>query len=368
MTNAQNVSINYRNVTLKNLKATAIDETADAGGRKRTNENVLRLVVNDEFEALTTERFWESFRKQFHGQGVPKSFKLFSAQEIIDRLNTKGYDQRALRMCIENSGGKEKLLGLSDQSKAVIDFDSFNEISRQHGNGIVSYDNGVATMELAPRDGNQAFKIGGDDFKPRFILRTSVDGLGNTSFFTSLLRLVCQNGNVGYNPAFEQMIHLGKEDGIFSLNRAITCYDNEKSYHEIIQRMTSAQNSWASLNECQSMHDRFIKLGADNKTMGAFRAMTGNVVELYGLSNLNYMSKSKQAVMPAKCRVYDLINFATELATHHASIDVARKIHGLVGELLAFEYNLEGTAKAGEDFQDLFIEAKTVEISAPIAA
>ncbi|MEZ4236145.1 MAG: hypothetical protein R3F59_08280 [Myxococcota bacterium] len=61
-------------------------------------------------------------------------------------------------------------------------------------------------------------------------------------------------------------------------------------------------------------------------------------------------------MLPAKCRVYDLINFASEVATHHALPEAAWQLQGWLGRLISDEYDLEGTAEGSADFDAFFLE------------
>ena len=56
-----------------------------------------------------------------------------------------------------------------------------------------------------------------------------------------------------------------------------------------------------------------------------------------------------------RCTVYDLINFATEVASHHAEAEGARKIQAWVGDCLANEYDMEGTRDKITDFKDFHL-------------
>jgi len=59
--------------------------------------------------------------------------------------------------------------------------------------------------------------------------------------------------------------------------------------------------------------------------------------------------------LPAPCKVYDVLNFASEMATHHADPGGARAIQAFLGDLIASEYDLEGTADHFADWRDFFI-------------
>jgi hypothetical protein len=67
------------------------------------------------------------------------------------------------------------------------------------------------------------------------------------------------------------------------------------------------------------------------------------------------LSTKKQRVLPAACKVYDVLNFMSELATHHANFVGARRLQAMIGELVGAEYDLEGTAEKYSDFRDFFI-------------
>jgi hypothetical protein len=100
-----------------------------------------------------------------------------------------------------------------------------------------------------------------------------------------------------------------------------------------------------------TFHDK--NLGSD--ILNRLSEITGRPQELYGLANLDALSEKKQRILPAKCRVYDLINFVTEIATHHVDYNQAVRLHGLVGSLLSDDYDLEGSAEQVGEFSDLFL-------------
>ena len=54
------------------------------------------------------------------------------------------------------------------------------------------------------------------------------------------------------------------------------------------------------------------------------------------------------------CRVYDLLNFSSELATHHSDAAGNRALQAYIGSLISEEYDLEGTAENVTEFADFF--------------
>ena len=209
-----------------------------------------------------------------------------------------------------------------------------------------------------PSSGDAAIQIGPDCFKNRFTLETPVDGYGNPRIYLSLLRLLCVNGMIAYTPVFRSEIRVGK-DVTWSIARALESYDNGEGYAALRQRFESAQNSWASLHECHGLYRILARLqGAGNippSSLADFNRVTGNLNELYGLANLDALSSKRQRVLPARCRVYDVLNFMSELATHHATPLGNRVLQAHLGSLIADEYDMEGTVEKMQDFNDFFV-------------
>ena len=86
--------------------------------------------------------------------------------------------------------------------------------------------------------------------------------------------------------------------------------------------------------------------------------MTGDVSQIYGLANVDALSVKRQRTLPVNCRVYDLLNFASELATHHATGSGSRTLQGWIGTLVSREYDLENSCAAFDDFRDFFLDRK----------
>ena len=82
----------------------------------------------------------------------------------------------------------------------------------------------------------------------------------------------------------------------------------------------------------------------------------GDLHARYGLANLETLSAKRQRILPARCRVYDLINFASELATHHVPVEHRGRLQAYIGTLVSDEYDLEGTAERVPEFKDLFAD------------
>ena len=139
------------------------------------------------------------------------------------------------------------------------------------------------------------------------------------------------------------------------------------------QRFEAAANSWASVYEVQRLYHVLVNLHnqgllRSTKTVrssdrvvsasdliASLNRLAGDFSEIYGLANLDALTHKRQRTLPSKCKVYELINFASETATHHVDPTAQRRIQAYIGELVANEYDLEGTADRFSDWSDFFI-------------
>ncbi len=359
-----------------------LEEGDDAGSSRTRGPKVGAVYVNDE-PLRPSGRFWTSFFMRF---GIGKSvFNYFDHAEVFARLAARSPSDR-LRFVVErDEHGAGSLLAVSNPTKAVVKQDDLRELLDRYDGHRVTYHNGVVESHHAPRVGRR-FHVSGDAFANRFVVRTPIDGFGQPSIYLSLLREVCSNGMIGESPAFRSQLALGKGDDevTYTLSRALDGFNNDEGYAALRQRFESAAESWASVHEAAGLYALLAKLtgGGDSpgstgprsfgtdgashdglferKDLGTqllkrFHQTTGDVTRLYGLANANALSAKRQKTLPVNCKVYDLLNFATEVATHHAGPAHARRLHAWAGGLVSGEYDLEGTADQYGDFQDFFV-------------
>ena len=192
----------------------------------------------------------------------------------------------------------------------------------------------------------------------RFVIEAPVDGFGDPRIYLSLLRQVCSNGAIGYSRAFRSDIRMG-QDVMHTLERALMQFDHDEGFSALRQRFDSAQKSWASLRETlllQKTLARLLHAGLLPLPDALIRLdrLAGDLHGLYGLANLDSMTAKRQRILPARCRVYDLLNFASEMATHHARPEGRMRLQAYIGSLVSDEYDLEGTAEKVPQFMDLF--------------
>lgn len=310
---------------------------------------------------VPTGRFWQSL---FHRFGLAGNvFRYFRYAEVFARVVEHNPDDR-LRLCVERSNGPfPRLLAVSNPRRAVLGYDETRQLVTRHGGAGVSYRDGVVTSDHTPRSGDRDFSIGPDKFNNRFNVEVPVDGFGQPRIYLSLLRQVCSNGAVGYTRAFRSDIRVGS-DAAYTLERALGQFDHDEGFAALRQRFESAQRSWASVAEVMLLRKTVARVrragkGGDDTVGQSFvaevDALAGDLHALYGMSNLESLSSKRQRVLPARCRVYDLINFASEVATHRANDEGRMRLQAYIGTLISDEYDLEGTAEKVPEFKDLFL-------------
>lgn len=314
------------------------------------NKNVY-LAVDGE-EVLTTQRFWNSLSSKF--QLSPGTFRYFTHAEVFERVASVKSGAN-IQLAIETYQGKQRALAVTSPSSPSFDLGGLAKITGKDSE--ITYNDGVATYFKEPKSKSQ-FDVSGDAFYNKFALEVPLDGYGKPRAFVSTLRQVCTNGMVAYAPSFTTDISTGKLPWAV-LERAFNTFDNPDGYSAIRERLASAQTSFASVREVQALKGLLFK-NQLTSLIEDLDLVTGSLTQLYGVTNLEVLSDKKRRLFKTNAMVYDLINFATEVATYYAPTPYAQlAMHAFVGTLLSQEYDLEGTAvnKPKRTFKDFLIAA-----------
>ncbi|NNE01236.1 MAG: DUF932 domain-containing protein [Pirellulaceae bacterium] len=352
--NTSKPNFTYGHATVSDLRVREVQRT-------QSGRVILKNLEIDGQSVIATRRFWRSFFTRF---GIAENvFRYFAPSEVFQRISQMNADD-AFRFCISNQqvAGKStnRLLAVTSTKRPVIRYDEVADLVSRYGGTDVTYRDGLVTSIHAPRGGTREFKIGGDQFRDRFCLETPVDGYGHPKLFLSMLRMVCSNGMVGYTKAFRSDIPVGKHMD-HCIARALESFDNGDGYAALRQRFESSQTSWASVHECLTLGAVLERLQRERQAttkglLSRFRSIAGNMSELYGLANLEALSDKRKRILPSKARVYDLINFASEVATHHTLPEGANRMQAYIGSLIADEFDLEGTANDAPEFDAFFLD------------
>lgn len=388
---ADDVTFDYEYVPVNDMHAVK-------GTCPRTGKEVVTAMEVGEEQFVPTERFWTSLYARF---GFNKAFfKYFDHVEVFERIAERE-SRDNMRVCIErnSASGANRLLAVSNPAKPIVAYDDLMEKLELFGGGGIQYHDGVVQSWHTPKS-HQRFNIGGDAIDTRFVVATPIDGYGLPNVYLALVRMVCTNGIIALGKIFRSQIALGKgnDDVGFALTRVLDQFGNDEGYAALRQRMESSTQSWASVHESMELyrlltklhHNNGVRLGGDGESvpaspmmrsllasnldgralgedealagspiMRAYHNMTGDVSRLYGLANIDAISAKRQRALPVKCTVYDMLNFATELSSHHAgTVDGGRQLNAWVGTMLSSEFDMEQTKTKFEDFADFHLTKK----------
>lgn len=320
------------------------------------------------------KRFWSSLHLRF---GFTSNiFRYFAPEEVFQRISSVSPNDQ-LRWCIAwDKKDKGTLLAVSNPTAGLIRHQDVLGLLKRYGAESIAYSNGVVTSTHAPRHGG-TFDIAGDKFQNKFVIETPIDGFGRPAAFLSLLRLLCSNGAIGYSPAFRSEVNVGRSKGgtEFALVRVLEGFNNEEGYAALRQRFEAATRSWASVHEVNQAYRTLVRaihagqVGGDGASTPAprsavlhgFHKMAGDLPLMYGLANLDALSVKRQSTLPSACKVYDLLNFTSEVATHHAADDAKPALQAFIGGLVSSEYDLEGTVEQFGEWRDFFVGNDTAK-------
>lgn len=366
-----NVETESRLLPLSDMKVSfeKYDDYEHFKNRGQADRNTI-ITLKDGRRLGISPRFWQSFSMMFNLNR--STFNYFKHDEVFERISEKN-KKANVRITYEKyaqagfNGTDGQLLAISAPTKAMLHMDEANSLISRYGGKKTSYRDGVVIASFdSPFP--MEMDIAGDEFRTMFTMQMPVDGYGMPASYLTLLRLVCTNGMVGMTSAFKTKFQLGGDDSSVRhvLDRAITSFNNEEGFHAMRDVVELASSSWASLYEFMSLH-KAINAAATNDSWGVDKRvrilkqlndMAGNMMGLYGVTGFNEPSTKRSRFLPVKCTVYDLVNFATEVASHHLTTQRARvRMHAWVGDLITRDFDLANTTKTAPNFADILIEA-----------
>ena len=363
-----------RNVkTINAFKVEYLRDPKTFKNRSDADRNTL-LVFPDGRKYQVSPKFFNSFSNTFRlGRSV---FEWYTPNEVFERIaQTK---RELVRITVDNNAtptkgpnGEEihgKALTITLPSKAILRPEDVSSLITGNGGHSVMYKDGmVAATFDTPFP--ITYTIGKQDsaFESKFYMEFPLDAYVQPVSYLMLLRRVCTNGAVARTRAFRTEFSLGKDDTDLNavLDRAISSFNNEEGYHSFNERLQAASRSWASLRETLNLHKCIVRGGQlENWDLKKKREIaenlnrvTGNPMLMYGIVSGGEPSLRQASVMPVKATVYELINFATEVATHHMSQLYAKNtIYGWVGDTIVEDFDLDNSVTVNPDFTAFMID------------
>lgn len=362
--------VHYTTVSIRDIFIDREPPSCNSPGR------IINMEINDIDKPVNcTGRFINSFLGLF---GLSKSiFNLFDHSEVIDRLLIKGKGDKVRLALQSNKDDTYTALAVMKPTKPYVDaFDLFELMTKM---GIpeteISYTLGVVRSTHKPSVlGDNVVNIGDDEVVRRFVMDVPIDGYGVPSAYLSMIRLICSNGMIGEAPSFRSQLNIGKAEVIDSklstnaiptIRKFIESHNNEEGFHLLTERMRIASKTPASLNEFNNLcklltNDQFMNLHKrKNESSDIFEVLSNlagkDMMEKYGLVNLDQISAKKRKLVPIECTLMNLINVASELHTHRADPQQRKRLSGFIGQSLSEEFDLEGIDPIADKTTDLYL-------------
>lgn len=302
------------------------------------DRGIMSLGIDGERFKLTP-RFHKSLASEL---GVPYGvFDLFRPEEVMQRAAKVRPDLK-LRVTLDRECGE--VLGVAERRGVPLPVryvaNTLHDDSRLQE---MTYKDGVITAKLAM---DEAWKVPNDsEYNIHVQCRIPVDGVGSPYMTLATLRLVCTNGAVAEAPIFRTKMEIKDNDGSH-FARLLKSFDNPQGVELLQERMIQAAETKASVGEFYALETAIRKVvpaGHDQLVLcDRLHEMASNPCVRYGVTELAKIGQKKRGLLPVDCSVSDLLNFASELATHHGDIASDLKpLHAYAGTLLAKGFDLE---------------------------
>lgn len=286
-----------------------------------------------------TPRFHKSLASQL---GVPYGvFNLFEPQEVMERA-AKVQPDLKLRLTVDCKD--MKALGVSERKGVPVPVRYIIDILRSDPRTrAITYKDGVMSAEL---NLGEKWEVPNDsEYHVHVQCRIPVDGVGSPTMNLATWRQVCENGAIAEAPIFRTRMEIKDNDG-GHFGRLLRSFSNPEGVELLQERMTEAAETKASVGEFYALEEIIRKVvpAGHNQLLlrDRLHEMALNPCVRYGVTELGKIGQKKRGLLPVDCSVSDLLNFASELGTHHRRIITDMKpLHAYTGTLLAKGFDLE---------------------------
>ncbi len=313
-----------------------------------------------------TDRFLTSLSRMMKFSN--NIFKYFSAEEVFARVYERNPD---VRFQVTFDMQDKDVLGVVDVQKNILPAQyACRVLAEDPRIKDIHYSNGLWEARLSL---NSEFNIRNDsNYAQELVVHYPVDGVSMPAIYLAVLRQVCSNGAVALVNSFKTEIEIGDNTGMH-LSRLLRSFNNDNGFAALESRIQTAQETMASVAEFQKIENLLSSNIADSQAFLPLRTqlhqLAGDPCSHYGITSLNNIQPKRRALLPVGCSVNDLLNFCSELTTHHENIlQKIKPFNAEIGKILSAEFDLEGmyfNQKSAKDFHlhDVVIDAETVEAS-----
>ena len=292
----------------------------------------------------TTYSLGDRFYKTLAGElGIPYGvFGFFTPLEVMERAAAKVPDLQ-LRVTVDTEG--RQALGLTQNKGLPMPINYIeNVLHNDKRLTDVEYGDGVLSAML---DLDDPWDVPNDStYGMRVRCRVPVDGVGMPDMSLATWRQVCSNGAVAETSLFRTKMEI-KDNSGEHFRRLLASFSNPSGVEMLQERMCNAAETKASVGEVVLLEGLIRRSVANARNQMLLRERLNDVADnpcvRYGVTDLANIGQKKRPLLPVGCSVADLLNFASELGTHHSDLLKSDStLQSFSGTLLSKGFDLEG--------------------------
>ncbi len=303
----------------------------------------LRGIIVDGERYTLSQRFLKGLATRMK---VPYTiFNLFTPLEVVYRTAERQPDL-PLRVTLDR---KDKVaLGLVEDKGNTLPINQVTHVLREDTRlQNIEYENGILCATL---DINETWDIPGDSaYKVQLSCQVPVDGMGQPEINLATFRQICSNGAVEQESSFRTKMEIKDNSGLH-FSKLLRSFSNRNGMEMLHQRLIDANCTKASVGELMEVDGLMRKLVSDRHSQMLLReqllTLGDNPCAMYGVTDLSAISEKKRSLLPVGCSVADLLNFTSELASHHRNLlRESAPLNVFHGRKLAKGFDLEDMYK-----------------------
>ena len=304
------------------------------------DETKIKSLVIDNSAYKLSDRFYKTLAGEL---GIPYGvFGFFTPLEVMERAAAKVPDLQ-LRVTVDTEG--QQALGLTQNKGLPMPINYIENVlhndKRLTG---VEYSDGVLSAML---DLDDPWDVPNDStYGMRVRCRVPVDGVGMPDMSLATWRQVCSNGAVAETSLFRTKMEI-KDNSGEHFRRLLASFSNPSGVEMLQERMCNAAETKASVGEVVLLEGLIRRSVANARNQMLLRERLNDVADnpcvRYGVTDLANIGQKKRPLLPVGCSVADLLNFASELGTHHSDLLKSDStLQSFSGTLLSKGFDLEG--------------------------
>ncbi|MBQ7179404.1 MAG: hypothetical protein IJS08_18450, partial [Victivallales bacterium] len=306
------------------------------------NGSLQGIIVDGERYRLS-QRFLKGLATRMK---VPYTiFNLFTPLEVVYRTAERQPDL-PLRVTLDRQ--QKTALGLVEDKGNPLPINQVTQILRNDERlQSLDYSNGVLNAML---DINESWDIPGDsNYKVQISCQVPVDGMGQPEINLATFRQICSNGAVVQEASFRTKMEIKDNSGMH-FSRLLRSFNNRSGIEMLHQRLIDANATKASVGELMEVDNLMCKLVGNRHSQMLLReqllTLGDNPCARYGVASLSSIGEKRRSLLPVGCSVADLLNFTSELETHHRKLlKDTTPLHIFHGQKLAKSFDLEDMYK-----------------------